>query len=159
MDKVVVITGAAGGIGRAAAARFAAEGARLLLVDVNAGGLAETLAAVERAGGQGLVVEADVTRIAEVQRYVAAAVERWGGIDGFFNNAGILGVVSPLVDYPGGDLRPGPRREREERVARAQGGRAGHDRPRRRRHRQYVLHRGAARARPTSSPTPRASTR
>ena len=100
VDKVVVITGAAGGIGRAAAARFAAEGARLLLVDVNVGGLAETLAAVERAGGQGLVVEADVTRIAEVQRYVAAAVERWGGIDGFFNNAGILGVVSPLVDYP-----------------------------------------------------------
>ena len=44
VDKVVVITGAAGGIGRAAAARLAAEGARLLLVDVNAGGLAETLA-------------------------------------------------------------------------------------------------------------------
>jgi NAD(P)-dependent dehydrogenase (short-subunit alcohol dehydrogenase family) len=99
-DKVIVITGAAGGIGRAAAARFAAEGARVVLVDVNAGGLAESLAAVEKAGGQGLIVEADVTRIGEVQRYVAAAVERWGGIDGFFNNAGILGVVSPLVDYP-----------------------------------------------------------
>ena len=100
VDKTIVITGAAGGIGRAAATRFAAEGARLVLVDVNAGGLAETMAAVERAGGRGLVVEADVTRLGEVQRYVAAAVERWGGIDGFFNNAGILGVVSPLVDYP-----------------------------------------------------------
>ena len=100
LDKVIVVTGAAGGIGRAAAARFAAEGARLVLVDVNAGGLAETLAVVERAGGLGLVVEADVTRIGEVQRYVAATVERWGGIDGFFNNAGILGAVSPLVDYP-----------------------------------------------------------
>ena len=100
VDKTIVITGAAGGIGRAAATRFAAEGARLVLVDVNAGGLAETMAAVERAGGRGLVVEADVTRLGEVQRYVAAALERWGGIDAFFNNAGILGVVSPLVDYP-----------------------------------------------------------
>ena len=100
VDKTIVITGAAGGIGRAAATRFAAEGARLVLVDVNAGGLAETMAAVERAGGKGLVVEADVTRLGEVQRYVAAALERWGGIDAFFNNAGILGVVSPLVDYP-----------------------------------------------------------
>ena len=100
VDKTIVITGAAGGIGRAAATRFAAEGARLVLVDVNAGGLAETMDAVERAGGRGLVVEADVTRLGEVQRYVAAALERWGGIDAFFNNAGILGVVSPLVDYP-----------------------------------------------------------
>jgi len=98
-DKVMVVTGAAGGIGRAAAARFAAEGARVVLVDVNAGGLAESLAAVEKAGGQGLIVEADVTRIGEVQRYVTAAVERWGGIDGFFNNAGILGDVAAIADY------------------------------------------------------------
>ncbi len=99
-DKIVVITGAAGGIGRAAAVRFASEGARVVLVDLSASGLAESQAAVEAAGGRALTVEADVTRLADVQRYVTTAVERCGGIDCFFSNAGILGAVSPLVDYP-----------------------------------------------------------
>src|SRR5262250_3579831 len=60
--KVVVITGAAGGIGRAAAVRFASEGARVGLVDVSRDGLRESLAVVEKVGGEGLTVEADVTR-------------------------------------------------------------------------------------------------
>jgi NAD(P)-dependent dehydrogenase (short-subunit alcohol dehydrogenase family) len=98
--KVVLITGAAGGIGRAAAVRFASEGARVGLVDVSREGLGETLAAVEKAGAAGLAVEADVTRAADVARYAAAVAERFGGIDCFFNNAGILGEVRPLVDYP-----------------------------------------------------------
>ncbi len=98
--RVVAITGAAGGIGRAAAVRFASEGARVALVDLSAEGLREVLAAVEQAGGQGLVVEADVTRRADVQRYAATTVEGFGGIDCFFNNAGILGAVSPITDYP-----------------------------------------------------------
>jgi NAD(P)-dependent dehydrogenase (short-subunit alcohol dehydrogenase family) len=100
VDKVVLVTGAGGGIGRAAAMRFAAEGARLALVDVSPHALKETQAAVERAGGDALTVEADVTRAADVERYAAAAAGRWGGIDCFFNNAGVLGAVSPLVDYP-----------------------------------------------------------
>ena len=98
--KVIVITGAAGGIGRATAVRLAAEGARLALVDLSAAGLAESRAAVRRAGAEAITVEADVTRAADVERYAAAAVSELGGIDGFFNNAGILGAVSPLVDYP-----------------------------------------------------------
>ncbi len=98
--KVVVITGAAGGIGRAAARRFAAEGARLVLVDIAAAGLKENLHAVEGSGAEAITVQADVTRSADVARYVAAAQDRFGGIDVFFNNAGILGAVSPLVDYP-----------------------------------------------------------
>lgn len=97
--KVVLITGAAGGIGRAAAVRFAAVGARLGLVDLSRDGLRETLAAVEKAGGVGHAVEADVTRSADVARYAAAVAERWGGVDCFFNNAGILGDVRALVDY------------------------------------------------------------
>lgn len=98
--KVVLITGAAGGIGRAAAVRFAAEGARLGLVDLSRDGLRQTQAAVEKAGGLGHAVEADVTRSADVARYAAAVAERWGGVDCFFNNAGILGDVRALVDYP-----------------------------------------------------------
>jgi NAD(P)-dependent dehydrogenase (short-subunit alcohol dehydrogenase family) len=98
--KVVVITGAGGGIGRAAAVRFASEGARVVAVDVAADTLKDTIDAVERAGGEALAVEADVTRAADVDRYVAAARQRWGGIDCFFNNAGILGTVRPCVDYP-----------------------------------------------------------
>ena len=98
--KVVVITGGAGGIGRAAAVRFASEGARVVLVDLAGAALPRTVATVETAGGEVLAVEADVTRLADVERYADAAVKRFGGIDVFFNNAGILGALKPLVDYP-----------------------------------------------------------
>ena len=99
--KAVVVTGAGGGIGRAAAARLAAEGASLVLVDCVKETLAETREVVERVGGApAIAVEADVTRASDVERYVAAATERFGGVDAFFNNAGILGAVSPLTEYP-----------------------------------------------------------
>jgi 3alpha(or 20beta)-hydroxysteroid dehydrogenase len=98
--KVVVITGGAGGIGRATAVRFASEGARVVLVDLAAPALALSVGAVERAGGEVLAVEADVTKLAHVERYAAAAVKTFGGIDVFFNNAGVLGALKPLVDYP-----------------------------------------------------------
>src|SRR6267142_4653046 len=97
--KVAVVTGAGGGIGRAVAARLAAEGASLVLVDRVAGTLKETHEAVERAGATALAVEADVTRWDDVRRYTTAAADRFGGIDAFFNNAGILGDVSPLTEY------------------------------------------------------------
>jgi 3alpha(or 20beta)-hydroxysteroid dehydrogenase len=98
--KVVVITGGAGGIGRATAVRFASEGARVVLVDIAAHGLHESLAAIEHAGGKAIGVEADVTSRADVERYVATATERFGGIDVLFNNAGILGDIRPLTEYP-----------------------------------------------------------
>lgn len=98
--KVVIVTGAAGGIGRATAVRLASEGARLVLVDLNGDALETSRAAVEKAGAEALAVAADVTRASEVAGYVAAAVERFGGVDAFFNNAGVLGAVRPLVDYP-----------------------------------------------------------
>ncbi|HAM58828.1 MAG TPA: short chain dehydrogenase, partial [Candidatus Rokubacteria bacterium] len=69
-------------------------------MDLPGTGLADSVAAVERAGGEALAVPADVTRRADVERYVEAALGRFGGLDAFFNNAGILGAVSPLVDYP-----------------------------------------------------------
>jgi 3alpha(or 20beta)-hydroxysteroid dehydrogenase len=103
-DKVVVITGAAGGIGRATAVRFATEGARLVLVDLAGTPLDEVAAAVEQAGGAALPVVADVSRAGDVERYVAEAVRHFGGIDCFFNNAGIEGYIGPLVDYPEEDF-------------------------------------------------------
>ncbi len=98
--KVAVITGAAGGIGRAAAERLASEGANVVLVDLEGSDLAAAVDAVETAGGQALSVEADVTRAADVERYVQEAIGRFGQIDVFFNNAGIEGVVQPLTAYP-----------------------------------------------------------
>ena len=98
--KVVIVTGAAGGIGRAAALRFAAEGAAVVAVDLDDDGLTGTVGAVEAAGGTAHAVRADVTRSGDVAAYVQAAVDRFGGVDVLFNNAGIEGVVAPLEDYP-----------------------------------------------------------
>ena len=98
--QVVIVTGAAGGIGRAAALRFAAEGAAVVAVDLDDEGLAATVGAVESAGGRAHPFRADVTRSADVAAYVQAAVDRFGGVDVLFNNAGVEGVVAPLEDYP-----------------------------------------------------------
>jgi NAD(P)-dependent dehydrogenase (short-subunit alcohol dehydrogenase family) len=96
--KVAVITGAAGGIGRATAVRFAREGARVVLVDLADAPLDNAVAAVEEVGGTALAVAADVTRSTDVERYAAEAVARFGGIDCFFNNAGVHGSSATLLD-------------------------------------------------------------
>src|SRR5262245_28468235 len=98
--KAILITGGGGGIGRATAVRLAGEGARIAAVDVSKAALADTVAAVARAGGQAIPLEADVTRDDEVARYVASAHAALGRVDGFFNNAGILGETQPITDYP-----------------------------------------------------------
>lgn len=98
--RVAVITGAAGGIGRAAVERFAAEGANIVAVDLPGHGLQETADLARAAGAEAIAVPADVSRSADVERYVAAARERFGRIDAFFNNAGIEGWVGPLTMYP-----------------------------------------------------------
>ena len=99
-QKVVVITGAAGGIGRATAERFASEGARLALVDLAGSALDKAAAAIEQAGGEAIAVAADVSARRRRQRYVDEARSRFGGIDCFFNNAAIEGVIAPIVEYP-----------------------------------------------------------
>lgn len=95
--KVAIITGGAGDIGRATGQLFAAEGGHVLLV----GRTAETLEAAVAACTSSRVSYwvADVTRPEEVERYVQTAVDRYGGIDIFINNAGIEGDVAPIVDY------------------------------------------------------------
>jgi 3alpha(or 20beta)-hydroxysteroid dehydrogenase len=99
-NQVVVITGAAGAIGRAAAVRFAEEGAAIVAVDLPDTDLETTVKAVEGAGMSALAVSADVTVDEDVAGYVRAAVDVFGGIDVLFNNAGVEGVVAPLTSYP-----------------------------------------------------------
>lgn len=96
--KSAIITGAARGIGAAAARRFVAEGARVTLVDMLEAPL-KALAA-ELGPDNAEVVVADVTDEAETQRYVAAAVARFGGVDAVLLNAGIEGAVAPFAEYP-----------------------------------------------------------
>ncbi|MFT3764204.1 MAG: glucose 1-dehydrogenase [Minicystis sp.] len=95
-DKVVIVTGAASGIGRASAHLFAEEGAKLLLSDVDAAGGEALAAAIRAAGGDAVFAPADVAREADVAGLVARAVERWGRLDGAFNNAGINGKMGPI---------------------------------------------------------------
>ncbi|MFT3660963.1 MAG: SDR family oxidoreductase [Gordonia sp. (in: high G+C Gram-positive bacteria)] len=89
--KIVLITGAAGGIGRAAALLAAARGARLAVSDLSAEGAAETADQVIAAGGEALALPADLRVRAEVDGIVARTVEHYGRLDGAFNNAGVSG--------------------------------------------------------------------
>jgi NAD(P)-dependent dehydrogenase (short-subunit alcohol dehydrogenase family) len=98
--KVIVVTGGGGGIGRATAERFASEGARVALVDIDEAALKAAAVVVERAGADVLTIAADVTRATEARRYVEAVTGRFGGIDYLHNNAGVLGALKPLTDYP-----------------------------------------------------------
>lgn len=100
MGKVAIVTGGAGGIGRAAAVRFASEGAGVVVVDLPNSALDETVAAVQQAGGTALPVGADVTRAVDVEGYVDQAVRHFGGVDILFNNAGIEGFIGSMLDYP-----------------------------------------------------------
>jgi 3alpha(or 20beta)-hydroxysteroid dehydrogenase len=97
-NKVVLITGAAAGIGRAAAQRFASEGARLALVDLPKSTIQQCAAELRAKGCEVLALEADVTSRADVERYVNETVATFGRIDCFVNNAGILGKVIPFLE-------------------------------------------------------------
>jgi meso-butanediol dehydrogenase/(S,S)-butanediol dehydrogenase/diacetyl reductase len=91
-DRIVLITGAAGGIGAASARRLAADGARVVLADLPG-------AAVEKLATElgGVAVQADVTRAADIARMVEEPYRRWGRLDVLFNNAGVI-RVQPLLD-------------------------------------------------------------
>ena len=86
--KVVLITGGTDGLGAALADRLIEEGARVAVCGRDPGRLAATEQRLRDAGGDALVVQADVTRPADLERFVAAAVDRWGRLDGLVNNAG-----------------------------------------------------------------------
>jgi len=99
-DKVVVVTGAAGGIGTAIAGRFASEGARVVVSDVKAEGVEETAAGIRSAGGKARGVAADIGTAAGCRGLIAEVLAAEGRIDVLCNNAGInrRGALLALSD-------------------------------------------------------------
>jgi 3alpha(or 20beta)-hydroxysteroid dehydrogenase len=95
--KVAIITGGAGGIGKAVGKRFVAEGADVLLVDLDEAQLAAACA--EIGSNKVSYFVGDVTSMEDNQAMVDTATERYGGVDTFLANAGIEGDVSSIVDY------------------------------------------------------------
>ena len=96
--RVAVVTGAAGVIGSATIRLLAERGARIVAVDRREADLKTAIGQLP-ASAQALAVEADVTREDEVAEYVRAAVDKFGTIDVFYNNAGIEGDVKPITEY------------------------------------------------------------
>ena len=88
--KVAFITGAASGIGRESATLFAAEGARVAAVDLDADGTVQVVGEIADAGGEAIALTADVAGEAEVARAIADTEEAFGRLDVLFNNAGIM---------------------------------------------------------------------
>ncbi len=95
--KVSLISGGATGVGGAASRLFAAEGARVAIVDINVDAAQATAQQVIDAGGEAFVAPADVSQAADVERAVAAVLARWGRIDVLFNHAGSI-VVKPFLE-------------------------------------------------------------
>lgn len=97
-NKVAVITGGSGAIGSTAAELFLREGAKVVIVDINEEALKKTAQALNSPNIS--YIQSDVSKSADVQKYVRHAVNTFGKIDVFFNNAGIEGVVKPITEYP-----------------------------------------------------------
>src|SRR5215212_373249 len=103
--KVVTITGASQGLGKALALAFAEEGANLIVNSRNAGSLDPVAEEAEGSGVEVLAIPGDVSRSTHVEMLVEAAVEQFGRIDVLVNNAGLLGPRVPIAEYPEDEWR------------------------------------------------------
>ncbi|MFC6784696.1 glucose 1-dehydrogenase [Halobaculum halobium] len=95
---VAIVTGGAAGIGRATAQRFAAEGASVVVADIDADDLAETVDLIEADGGEATAVETDVSDQDDVAALVEGTIDTYGVPDFALNNAGIEGSSAPMAD-------------------------------------------------------------
>ena len=95
-DKVVIVTGAAGGIGQAASFVLAQAGARVVVSDIAEEGARSTVESIRTRGGTALLVKADLSNEEDVRKLVDAAVSAFGRLDGAFNNAGLEQCARPL---------------------------------------------------------------
>ncbi len=99
-DKVMIVTGASAGIGRAVALVCAREGAKMVVSDVNLATGEETASIVRKQGGDAIFVAADVSNPSDSKALVDAAIAEYGRLDVACNNAGIGGVSAATADYP-----------------------------------------------------------
>lgn len=99
-DKVAIVTGAGSGIGRDIAYQFGAEGARVVVSDINDAGGNETAARLRDRRVEAIYVRADTSKPGDHEALVAAAVKAFGGLDVAVNNAGIGGASAPVGEYP-----------------------------------------------------------
>lgn len=97
--KVVLVTGASSGIGRASALMYASQGASVVVSDINEAGGNETVREIRDRGGKAVFVQADVSQPADNQRMVQETLKQFGRLDIAFNNAGIGGETNPVADY------------------------------------------------------------
>lgn len=95
--KVSIVTGGGSGIGRAACERLAAEGGRVVIVDINAENGAATVEAINASGGNSIFVRADVSNSSDVRAAIKTAVDEWGKIDVLVNNAAVM-TFEPITE-------------------------------------------------------------
>jgi NAD(P)-dependent dehydrogenase (short-subunit alcohol dehydrogenase family) len=100
LGKVALITGGTSGIGRDTAILFAQHGAKVVLTGRREAEGNETRKLVQTAGGDALFLQGDVSKSADVQKFVQNTVEKFGRLDVAFNNAGVEGTWMPIVDLP-----------------------------------------------------------
>ncbi len=98
LDKVAVITGAAGGIGRASAVVFAKEGAKVVAADINTTGGTETVAMIKSSGGEAIFVPTDVSKDSDAKHLIDTTLGKYGRIDILFNIAGVGHSFVPLEE-------------------------------------------------------------
>ena len=96
-NKVILVTGASRGIGRAVAIEAGRQGAEVILTGRTPGALEEVDDQIHAAGGNSVIVELDQTDMPAIPRLAAAIHQRWGRLDGFVANAGQLGQLSPMA--------------------------------------------------------------